>query len=542
MYAGDTAKIAVGVGGIRTDDAPNQIPAGSLLRATNVIIENGVVSRDYGSRKWNQTALDSGIVAMYDWWPNSGTQYRIIVTRNGRVYKFIDQFTYVEVTPTGSAPTTLTVTERVHIIEGGAEEVGNDKKLFIFTGNNPVQVISGLEDTRHNLESPAADWASSYPFWGIVYLGRLFAFGNGNNQHYIYGSSDTDHEDFATPFNLFLNNIFPGDGQRLQHGFIYKGRLHVVKYPRGLYGLKLQDVGDPTTWFFEKIHDDFGTASVAGGCSVMDDYWVTTADSNIVSLAATFSLGNVEQANVLKSIKAETYVKQIAAPHGVGERQAFWFPTRKQALFLYREKTATKNGLVLKFDFQDAAPKLTVVNKQPINCIGTFRNVSQEEILAFGGEDGFLYEETENRVLGELQAYSGADLVTTFAGVFESSFQTPHSDFGIPKDKNYEFIELKYIPTGAFNLQCDIFIDGNYTQTKSFYLGRGNQLDVSNLDSMRLQGRSLRTHRLPIRGRGQTISAKLYTSGENENFEVPEILIGFRTQGENEKGAQSNDL
>lgn len=541
MYAGATAQIPLGISGIRTDDAPNQLPLGALIRAKNVIIENGVVQRDYGSRKWNKVALDAGIVAMYDWWPNPGRQYRIVVTRDGKIYRFSDPYTKTEITPTGSAPANLKITERVHIVEGGAEDVGNPKKLFIFSGNDPIQVISGENATRSNISKPAVDWNGFYPFFGIIFFGRLMVFGNANRPHFIYGSSDSDHEDFSSVFNLFLNNIFPSDGVRLQHGFIYKGRLHVVKYPRGLYGLNVQDIGDTSSWYFSKLHDDFGTASIAGGCGVMDDYWVTTADANIVSLGATFSLGQVEQANVLKNLKVENYIKQITAPHGVGERQAFWFPTRKLALFLYRSVSATKNGLIIKFDFIDVNPKVTIVDKQFVNAITTFRNVSQEEVLAFGGEDGFIYEETEDRVIGELQDYDGDDLKITFGDVFESEIQTPNMDFQSPKDKNFEFLELEYIPTGAFNLQCDVFIDGNYTQTKSFYVGRGNQLDVSKLDQMRLQARAIRTHRLPIRGRGKSISCRLYTSGENENCKLVMLNVGFRQQGENEKGAASSD-
>lgn len=526
-----------------TDRAPREIPPGALLLAKNVIIESGILQRDLGSIKWNIEALPSPIVAAYDYWPDGGTQYRVLVTRDGKIYRYSDPYTKVEIVSDGTSPETLTVSERVFIVEGGRENVGSPAKLFIMTGNNPIQVISGFNTTRSNISSPAADWGpGNYPFFGIIYFGRLFVFGNTNRPHYIYGSSDTNQEDFSSPLNLFLNNVFPGEGQRLQHGFIYKGRLHVAKYPRGVYGLQIQDIGDPATWYFQRIEGDIGTASVNGGTGVLDDYWMTTADGNIASLAATFSLGEVEQANVLKQLAVEQYIKQISSPNGVGERQAFWYPQRKQALFLYREVSQIKNGLILKFDFQDQAPKLTLVNKQFVNCIAVFRDSAQVERLAFGGDDGFLYEETLDRVVGELQTNDEDGNATVNLGTsFLTEVQTPHLSLGTPMDKNFDFVEIEYIPTGAFNLQCDVFIDGNYSQTKSFYVGRGNQLDVSKLDLMRLQARATRRHRLSVNGRGRTISLRFYTEGLNENFKLTSAIVSFKPQGQNEKGAAKQD-
>jgi hypothetical protein len=102
-------------------------------------------------------------------------------------------------------------------------------------------------------------------------------------------------------------------------------------------------------------------------------------------------------------------------------------------------------------------------------------------------------------------------------------------------DKSFDYLELQYIPTGAFNLSADIIIDGQYSETKSFYLGKGTQLDSSQLNTMRLQGDSIRTQRLQIHGRGRTISVRLYMSSANRIFKVVGLQVYYRLQGQSEK-------
>lgn len=523
-YVGQEVQIPVGQTGLLTDESPSKIPPGACYRATNVSIDDSTLSRALGSLKWSRVQLPSGVVAAYDWWPNQGQQFLIAVTREGRVYRFIDQYTYVEVTPSGGAPETLQVNERVCIVEGGRETAGAPRKLFIFTGNNPIQVITDTQTVRTNLSNPAADWASNYPFFGIVHFGRLYAFGNSNHPHFVYASTDTDQEDFTTqPFNVAYFNIFPGEAQRLQTAFVYKGRLHVVKYPRGLYALTIQDIGDPLTWYFEKLNDSFGAASVSAATEVLDDVWMTNSDGAITSLSAAFKLGNLDSANVLKAMKVNKYVNQITSPLGIGTRQSFFHAYARKAYFTYRGSNDELPKTTLVFDLDDESPKLTINTKDQVNCYFTRRGVTLIEELFYGSEDGYIYQ---------------ANRPTLDVGgePYLSEYQTPYMDLGIANDKNFDFVEIEYIPTGGFNLFCDVYIDGRVTQTKQFYLGKSNRLtDNFTLGVSRLQGQSTRKQRLPIYGRGRSISLRFYTEEIKEDFRLTGVTLYFRTQGQSEK-------
>lgn len=554
-YTGSVVPIPIARAGLLTDISPDEIPPQNLIKANNVTIDKGVLEKAPGSLQWSATALPAGIVALYDYWPVPGKQYTIAVTREGRVYRYLDRFTVVEIVPdtrfvstSGAPPATLSVTERVCIVEGGKEFVGvngstQPAKLFIMTGNSPIQVIYGEETTRHNLLVPAADWngqtgKKSYPDFGVIYLSRLWVFGNRNAPHYAYVSSNTvggtptyqyGHEDFSeTTFNSAFFNIYPGDNERLISAFKYKTKFWMLKYPRGLYSLEIPDVGTPASWYFQKVNDDVGAATQLATAPVLDDTWVINSTGTIQSLSATLNLGGVESTNILNTMMIENYVQDLTSPLGIGERQAIWHEKGSTVYFLYRKKNSQLNSFLLRFDFTSANPKVTIVTKDQANILAIRRDVSQVEQIIYGSEDGFIYQmNNATRSNGPFGAGAG----------YIGEFQTPNLNLGADSDKNFDFVEIEYIPTGNVKLYCDVYIDGNRTQTIDFTLNKSNQLNQFILNKSRLQGRSTRRQRKSVSGRGRTISVRFYNSGNNENFRVTGLTISARISGVDAKGS-----
>lgn len=565
-YSGSAVNLIVGQGGLLTDISPGLIPASNLINAGNVLIRDGIVEKAPGSLRWNADPLPSPIVALYDWWPNTGKQYTIAVTKEGRVYRFQDQYTVVEITPTtndafitmsGKAPDTLSVTERVHITSGGQEFIGvngttQPRKLFIFTGNNPIQVIDGEEIERHNILKPAQDWTGTYPYFGLVFVDRLFVFGNRNKPHSVYGSSNQwggdptfeyGQEDFTgNVFNTSLFNVFPGLGERNQTFFQYKSKLALIKYPRGLFTLEIPDIGDATTWYFQKINEDVGTPTITGAAAMLDDVYVINTQGSIQSLSATLNLGGIEMANVLRNMNIESYVNSVTSPLGFGERQAFWHEQNKTAYFVYRGRTTQNNHVLLVIDFSQNKPIASIYDKDQPNVLTLRRDVNQVERVIYGSDDGYIYEmDRQNRWIG------AGDCGEEYDGIF----QTPHMMLGVPgptgaqmgqsNDKNFDFIEIEYIPTGPFKLFCDVYIDGRKTQTVQFRLDKTNQLNSFVLDLSRLQGRSTRRQRKPIQGRGRSVSARFYNAEFGQNFKITGVTMYFRGNGVDEKGFAPGD-
>lgn len=568
-------QVPVGQGGLLTDSSPSEIPGGNLIRANNVRIENGIITKSPGSLRWNAVALDSGIVALLDYWPTPGNQYTVAVTRSGRVYRFTNKYSVVEITPTtnsnqiaqsGTPPTTLSVTERVHIVQGGKEFLGGGgagnqpAKIFIFTGNSPVQVIYGEDTVRHNLLVPAADWNGAklttnqtYPNFGMIYLNRLWVLGNTNMPYMGYVSSDTygtvgggafqyGHEDFSeTTFNSALFNIFPGDGERLKTFFQYKGQMWCLKYPRGLYSLAIPaaGVGTPSSWFWQKINDDVGTATITACAAVEDDVWIINSVGAIQSLETTQAQGGIISSNVLKAMKIQKYIAQYTSPLGFSERQAFFHEATNTVYFTFRAKSSLLNNYILCVDFSEEKPKPTIITKDQANILAIRRDISQVEELIYGSEDGYIYR------MNRPDKFVGDKYDKKF---YESEFQTPHLVLGqsnnfmfnlsAQNDKLFDFVEIEYIPTGLSYLNCDVWIDGDNRETIQFILGKANQLNKFVLGSSRLQGRSTRRQRLPIHGRGRTVSLHFYDNADAHSFKIVGVYIYARLGGTDEKGSQ----
>jgi hypothetical protein len=572
-YAGSVIQVSIGSGGLLTDSAPSEIPGGNLIRANNIQINSGIIEKSEGSLRWNEVALDSGIIAAIDYWPTPGNQYTVVVTRSGRIYRYTNKYSVVEITPTtnasqiaqsGQPPAQLSITERVWIVQGGKEFLGSGAgnqpaKLFIFTGSSPVQVIYGEDTVRHNLLVPAADWNGNpnttnrtYPTFGIIYLNRLWVLGNSNMPYMGYVSSDTvgsvssgpfqyGHEDFSeTTFNSAIFNIFPGDGERIKTFFNYKGSLWCLKYPRGLYSLVIPDgaVGTPTSWYWQKVNDDVGTATITATAPVEDDVWIINSVGAIQSLETTQAKGGVLASNVLKMMKIQKYIAQFTSPLGFSERQAFWHEAKNTVYFSFRAKSSLLNNYVLCIDLSEEKPKPTIITKDQPNIFFVRRDVSQVEELLYGSEDGYIYRMNRpNRFVGD------NDSNATYVG----EFQTPHLILGqsnnfmfnltAQNDKLFDFVEIEYIPTGLTYLNCDVWVDGDNRETIQFILGKANQLNKFVLGSSRLQGRSTRRQRLPIHGRGRTVSLHFYDNGDARSFKVVGVSIYARIGGVDEKGS-----
>jgi hypothetical protein len=570
MYAGQQAQLPVSVGGLLTDLSPNNIPPSNIIDCENAIISNGTIQKAPGYNsyikrfRYNNVDYDhildvdsddppntpAKIVGIYDWWPNSGTQYLIVVTANGRVYRYEDPYTYIEVLPSDekdsegfTAPERLQILNRAFFIQCGREFIGaggsdNPRKLLILTGGSQIQVLEDGSDKRRNIKKPAADWngttgKTSYPFAGIQFFGRVFVFGNDNLPHFVYASSNTvsgteyGHEDFSITgtFNTALFNVYPGEGDRIIASFEYKNKLHVVKYPTGLYQLQQPDIGDPTTWYFAKLNDNIGSSSPFSVATVQDDVLMIQNTRMVQSMSATLKLGGIESANLYRALSIQNYILQRTSSLGIGDHQALWHEAGRAAYFVYRGINSLVNSYVVRFDFTEQEPKVTTYTHIKPNVLALRRNVSLVDEIMFGSNDGQVYIlETNNR-------YVDNDVTKKYNGMF----QTPHLDMGVPNNKNFDFVEIEYIPTGNTELKMDWFIEGRKQGTKTFKLGKGAQLDSIQLDHSRLQGRATRKSRLRIYGRGRSISLKFYND-DKSNFKIVGVTISFRVTGQADKG------
>lgn len=525
-YTGAIVPIHFGAGGILSDAPQYRIPISKLIRATNVTLYNNVLEKDYGSRQWNQTALPSGVMAFKDLWVNDTTQRVIALTRDGKVYKFKDQYHSSEITPLGTAPTALNPSGYTSILECGLEESGNPKKLFIFTGNDPVQVFSGDGTTRSNISKGASDWTGhNHPFAGIVHRGRIFAWGNRNDPSRVYISSGTDHEDFTTiPFS---SSVFNGEGQRIVTGFVWKGRLLVAKYPRGIYAL-IDDDPDTANWYFTKLYSTFGGASPHAHVGILDDYLVGNSYGSITSVKAVNAFGDFAIADVYNLLGIKRFMKDKISLDGLSLEHALYYELKQEIYFSFRSKNSILNDRLLKISYLNpVAPEATWIEKDQPNCLGVIRDNIKADRPAYGCDDGFIYSmDQPNRWVGN--AHSGS--------AYTMDVLTPHFDFGVldekvaPLEKSFDFLEVMYEPTGNWDLSIDVFCDGRFIKTILCRLDGETDLDSTlKLDSRDSLLEDGRTHQklFPLECQGKKLAFRIYNEGNGQNVRLAKMNVYF---------------
>lgn len=523
--------IPLGNSGLRTDDPQSSLPVGTLIKAINLNTQSGLIEKDYGSRRWNKNAqLPSAVRGGYDWNPNEAVQRLIAISSAGRVYRFIDPTSNSEVTAASGAPSTLHVDDFVNFVEGGNEIAGNNKKLFIFTGRDQVQVISGDATTRSNISSPPGDWSgNNFPIDGLIFRARLWVFLRSG--HTVYASLATNHENFTSsplPFE-----VFPGEGERISQLFVFKGKLYVAKFPQGLYVLNDTDTSS-ANWYFQKINSAFGAPSSKSSLAVFDDVVFANEYGSLSSIVATDTAGDIKTGDYFAQLRVQNFVREEILNHPTS-KQAIYYSDKKIAMFTYRSKTGTSNNRICYLDFQNQAlVKVFWTNKDQPSCLFHFKDIQNIRRPFYGSEDGYIYQ---------------MDVQDRWVGVDSGSPQTAYTgEFWLPAmdlsggdptvselDKNFEHVAIEYEATGAHNLSMDCYVDGRFIKTLQFELSSGSELDTFTLDEDTLDSEESLIRKLPLGANGRRIAFRCYNSGVGENFKIISIRIYFKLAGHTNK-------
>lgn len=519
MYNGQTAQITLGEYGLLTDVPPGQVPPGALIRATNVSYETGMVTKAPGAIKYNTQVLPAGIVAVIDYWPNTVTQRLIALCANGSIYRDIGDrlFSSATAIATGLG----TPTPRSIFVEGGQETSLREKKLFLFTdGLNQVQVLTGDETTVAEMSQPAADWTTPrYPRFGFIHRNRLWAFMGQRS----YASMTGDHEDFVSS-GILTDNIFPGEGGDLIGGYVYKGRAFVFKEGGFVYYLDDTDT-DSDNWVWRRLGSNFGLASTHGIVEILDDLVAVNETGGITSYSATQSLGNIEAADITRLLQIRQYIADVTSLSGLTVMHALYYPAKKQAFFTSRSGSRATNDVLLHLDFNKQQPRAALWTKDQADCLALRKDSLKVQRPIYGSADGYVYlMDREDRLTG----------ATSYTG----EFKTGHIDFRqlgniAHKNKLFDFLAVEFLPTGSWNIDVDIYIDGTFSETIQFLQDvRDDGLGTFTLDSDPLGREETQTIQKPLHGSGRRLSFHIKQSGSNQNFALASLTIGFRLSAE----------
>jgi len=526
-YTGQQISLPLGNHGLITDRADSDLPPGALVLAENVQFDGSKVLKSPGSLKYTNTALDGAVVGLFDWFPDAVTQRMIAVTRAGSIYRDTGDgnFTSQIAIKTGLA----TPSNQTFFTSGGAELAARDKKLFIFTGANQVQVLAADGTSVADIAKPAADWSTFFPKAGIIHQGLLWAFGNANAPHRIIASDPEDHEDF-TSVNILTFEVFPGDGTGLEAAVVYNGRLFLIKDGQGAYILDDTDT-NTTNWGFQKLKSSFGAASPHSIIQVLNDVLLKNETGSITSLVATDKFGDVESGDVLQSMRSEGFMRENTTRTGNPDTHAVYYPDKKQGLVTYRSNDSAVSDRLLIIDFNETNAKISWEKKDQITSMTLRKNPSNKvDRPIYGDENGdiFLYDNDLRSVDGN--AYTG-------------EVETPWLDFGFVdqalagRHKLFDALELVFEVEGTWTVDVTVKIDGQQQQVLTYkqYLGNGLDafvLDSSALDNLLVDPRENQYRRRRLLGSGRRIKLNIKNSGNGERFTLLKTIFSFRVADE----------
>lgn len=515
-YSGVTASIPLGQYGLLTDSSPGSLPLGALIEAKNIILNNGLVQKAPGTQIYNSTALDSKIVALWDWFPTPFIQRLIAVTSNGSIYRDIGDKSFSSTTAINTGYATLT--PRATFVEGGNETAGRDKKLFLFTdGIEPVQVLAGDGTAFATISKPAVDWTvNNYPRVGVNHRNRLWAF-QGQR---AYASTTGDHEDFQAG-TILTQSIFPGEGGDIIGAFVFKGRLFAFKEGEFVYYLNDSDVSS-TNWYWLKLASNFGLASPNAIVNALDDMLAGNATGSITSYKATDTLGDIESADVLRAAGMERYLRRTTHPLGLSYMHSIYDEELKQIYYTYRSTYTTENDMMLNIDINRNSPRVTYIQKGTPTCLAIRKDVNNISGPIYGDASGYVHiMNAEDRLEG--------------ATAYEGAFQTAYADFkevdpslGV-KQKHFDFLWVEFVEEADADLTIDVYIDGKFMETVTTKLElRNEELDQFDLDVDRLGQYTTVSNPIPLHGMGRRISFRVSNSGSNQSFQIASLTVGFR--------------
>ena len=527
MYLGQIAELPVGFDGLTGSKNQALLLPAELVKAENLDYSAGTLQKEGGATKYNSTALTGApaILGGWDWHPTEGVQRMIVLTDAGDLLRDDGAATF---------PTTLAsgLSTAAHgfvpvFTEGGREAAAANRKLFLFTGRNAVQVIDGDAAVATALSSPPADWTgSSQPTFGFAHAGRMTGGGNSTDPHRWYLSAPTDHEDFTTAPLQFA--IFPGEGEKLIGGFSFGSLAVLFKAPKGIYVVNTAAI-DPADWIVSRVTDATGLLSPLGMTLVDSDLIYLDQGANFQALSSINTYADVASRNLGQMALMAEFFRTTCSFAGLADMRAIYYSAKREAHFTVRQAGSSQNDARLVVDFnRPDRPRWRYSPRDTVRSLWLRTDINGIERPMAGDDAGHVWHLDQ-----ATRSKDGAGYGSTFQTA-PTDFSTLDPKFGTIR-KAGDFLEGVFEPTGNWDLDVDIIWDGRVTQTVHFNQGSdGAALGAFELGTDALGGEQVINRRRRIVGTGRRFAMAGRMSGAGQNFSVAKFYLGFRPLDERE--------
>lgn len=519
-FQGVIAEIPLGAEGLNGSKNHSLIPYTQLIKADGVSLTTGALSKEGGTTKYNSAAITGApsIIGGHDWQAVLGTQRMIAVTSAGAILKDSGDGTFPVTLASGLTVSSVTP----HFTDGGKETEAANRKLFICTEKNSVQVLSADGATTSAISSGNADWVgTAHPICGVIHEGRLWLF----KGHRAYYSLTTDHEDFTSTGASSLA-VYPGEGDKIVAAISFNGVIVVWKYPRGIYLINTAD-SDTTQWRVTRHTQVVGTLNPQSITQVDKDIIFLDATGNVHVLSATQEFGDVSASDLSEAAQMGEFIRTEFNQAQAMLARLSYYEHKSEVHIAIPSIGSTVNNRRMILDMRiPGRPRFRVSSRDTAVSLWIRRDGDDIPRLMYGDNAGFVREVDDDGLAHDSAGYT-------------SEFQTAHTDFAwldpilASKGKNGKFLELVMEPVGNWNITIDAVWDGEIKQTIQFNMGTtGASLGSFELGTDKLAGDSILNKRKRLLGGGRRLSLVGRNSGNGEGFSLSKFLVHFTVADE----------
>lgn len=523
-FTGLIAEIPLGLSGLTGTINQSQIRPDQLITANNITYEAGTMQKEGGTAKYNATALTGApsVLGGHDWDHDGGTQRQVVLASDGTLQKDDGAGSFSTTLKSG-----LSVGDVLPVfVEGGKEAAANDRKLFIFTAKNVVQVLAANGATTSDLTTPPADWSgTSQPSFGLNHEDRIWGGGNSNDPHRLYSSRTADHENFIDGDSVQIS-VFPGEGEKIVAAVSFKGVMIVFKFPSGIYVVDTTNV-TVANWRVDRLTPKLGSVSALSAVVIDDDVLYMDQAANLHLISATREFGNFRSSALSDIADMGPFLRNNLNLGQLAKVQSVFYEAKREVHITVAGTGSTVNNRRLVVDFnRPDLPRFRFSDRDIAVSLWLKKDSNGVERLTMGDDAGFIFN---------LDQESRSNIGVGYNG----EFRTANDDlsrldprFGTIR-KEGRFLELVVEPKGDFDLSVDIYWDDEVTQTVQFNMGEGGStLGTFVLGTDKLAGDKVLNVKKRITGGGRRFSMAGRNSGDAQDFSVARAFLHFKPSGE----------
>ncbi len=481
--------------------------------AENITYQDGTLQKEPGCTLYTPAALPGAVLGGVEVFTDGGLPRTVVAVGDGTLRKDAGLGTFPTVMASGLSPSM-----RPFFVSGGAESAGRQGITFLFTGTNPVFLITDDAPLVAALPLPPADWAAgNHPTCGVLHENRLWGAGNANDPNRLYYSTPTNHGDFQGSGSGTLS-VFPSRRTRIVALHSYNGRLLVWKYPKGIFWVDTSPVS-PTQWRPILVSDAVGAVSPRAIVPTEFDLIFQDATGGVQSLGAVQESSQVSGRQLSHVADMDTWIRAHLNLQRLDRVSGVYYSSKREIHFTCTARGAQVNNRRLVLDFNvGELPRWRVSSRDGCESIWLQDDQGVQRPMV-GDAQGQVWRLDQSGLRRGTEAYRAiARTVPNDFSAYGPEVATLY--------KNAQALEVIYRAEGDHAIDLVVTWDGQARERLVLYTrGSGAPLGSFVLDRDRLAGSGLDSQVLPLTGRGKRMTFEVSSALPGQGFDLAKAFL-----------------